>query len=700
MSTTTPAQQIEHAIRLIESVAGDARGQGFGTRELGNADLVHMVQLAENAGRLIAAMQVEIAHEVSVRTTRKVPADVSESLAHSYGFGSAVDMLKDLTCESGAALTRRIKLGSVCRTEISLLGEELPGRFASVGAAFFTGSMNAATAELITRELCKVSSNVDFETREAAERTLVAYATGGAHEDVGDADRIDRSSQADGAGNPGSPGQGAGFPMHVDDLKRVSARVVTLLDQDGAMPRDEQLGRRHLRFGAERDGLVPLYGSLTADVAAGLARMLDAILNPRAGRAGSMQDGHTVMGETANGQPIGVSPVGGQPRNEHSFNDQPGDVQSRVRFVAADDFDSENVRDDRTPDQRRHDAFASICAIARKHEDMPKLGGEAVSLTIQCTEESLLKRGGTAWLTDHFGQLAPTDSAAARHAACAGSVLRVTQDGRGRIIELDSTARIFNAHQRKAIMLRDGGCIIPGCSQSAMWCEIHHVQEWRDEGKTHTDNGVMLCWYHHRHIETHGWQVRMVDGVPHVQAPLWRDPAGTWRATRSVHKPPKLVGRTETRSQNPDERTSACSVRTTRILYAPRPRLFGLNPAILHGNRGGTVMRANVFGEEARTLIGHWNFNKPHADHRVARVERLDFAHKLTLGRTRHLKRERHERLVVVNLVSDITKLDRRLSGRHTTGCKKRDPTRDEDACRGHPNDLVALAVARATIAV
>jgi hypothetical protein len=53
-------------------------------------------------------------------------------------------------------------------------------------------------------------------------------------------------------------------------------------------------------------------------------------------------------------------------------------------------------------------------------------------------------------------------------------------------------------------------------------------------GPTETDNGVLLCWFHHRTIGTSGWAIRMKAGAPEVQAPPWLDHSGRWRpATKS-----------------------------------------------------------------------------------------------------------------------------------------------------------------------
>ena len=80
----------------------------------------------------------------------------------------------------------------------------------------------------------------------------------------------------------------------------------------------------------------------------------------------------------------------------------------------------------------------------------------------------------------------PLGMAAALHDGCAGVIQRVTLGDDGRILRLGTEERVFNRHQRRAIALRDGGCIIPGCGVPAGWCEIHHVLEHVNGGPTHT----------------------------------------------------------------------------------------------------------------------------------------------------------------------------------------------------------------------
>lgn len=536
MSFSSPTTLVQDAIGALESAVAGARGQGFGSRELDGAELIRLVELAEHAGRYIDALRTEVAHEVDARTLRKAPDNSQDSLAHSLGYSSSYDLLQRVTLASPATVAGRIRMGKACRTQVSLLGEELPGIFAHVGEALFQGELALDAAEVIARSLGSLPAQVPYDHVDLAERNLVSHATGTA---------LVPGVWEDSEGNPSAGAPGMPVPTkHVRDLAR---GWVAVLDQDGTVPKEEVLNRRFVRLGEARHGLIPIHGALLPETAAALNRMLDAINNPRA--ADNTGDGSRV---------------------------------SRVRFVHEDEVSSDAPKDSRTADQKRHDAFATIVQVAMKHDDMPTMNGEALTLTIQVTEEDLRRTRGTAWIPDASGTLTPVDSGAARHASCAGTMLRVTQNEHGRITSLGTAARVFNAHQRRAIMLRDGGCIIPGCGQPASWCEVHHVTEWRNEGKTHTDNGVLLCWFHHRHLDTHGWNIRMRNGTPEVKAPPWLDPDQEWRVAGSItHQPPQLPAgyyrslnsrkpaEPNDRTERPTE-TSACEVRDTSCIPAPR----------------------------------------------------------------------------------------------------------------------------------
>ena len=116
-------------------------------------------------------------------------------------------------------------------------------------------------------------------------------------------------------------------------------------------------------------------------------------------------------------------------------------------------------------------------------------------------------------------------------------------DQHGQVVAIGTTGRIFTALQRRAIVLRDRECLIPGCHTPATWCELHHVREWADGGPTHTSNGVALCWHHHRTLDTSGWQIRMSRGVPEIRGPHWWDPYGAWHRPRTRGGDPHRIAR-------------------------------------------------------------------------------------------------------------------------------------------------------------
>ncbi|WP_133544020.1 HNH endonuclease signature motif containing protein [Microbacterium sp. BK668] len=284
-------------------------------------------------------------------------------------------------------------------------------------------------------------------------------------------------------------------PASADDLRALATVWAVYLDPDGVEPREARaMRKRGLALGACREGLVPLRGALLPEVAAQLQRIFDSLLNPKI--------------------------------------DRPAEAAGPT-FRADDDQDEphSSAADTRTRAQRQHDALATTLAIAAASGKMPHLGGAAPTLVISVRAEDLEQNRGVAHVS---GCDEPVSLGVARHIACAGAVQRAKIDASGRIVRLGTPDRVFNHHQRRAISLRDGGCIIPGCHVPAAWCEVHHVRDHALGGPTHTDNGVLLCWFHHRTLDTSGWQIRMTAGVPEVRGPYWWDAHMRWRpATKS-----------------------------------------------------------------------------------------------------------------------------------------------------------------------
>ena len=106
------------------------------------------------------------------------------------------------------------------------------------------------------------------------------------------------------------------------------------------------------------------------------------------------------------------------------------------------------------------------------------------------------------------------------------------------------TSRTATPAQRRALAVRDKGCIIPGCPVPAQTCQAHHLTDWADEGPTDLSNLALVCWAHHRQVDLHLWQITPQppgdQRAPARTGPSWpanhgapftitRTPRHTWR---------------------------------------------------------------------------------------------------------------------------------------------------------------------------
>jgi hypothetical protein len=57
--------------------------------------------------------------------------------------------------------------------------------------------------------------------------------------------------------------------------------------------------------------------------------------------------------------------------------------------------------------------------------------------------------------------------------------------------------------QRRALAIRDGGCVEPGCTAPPEWCDAHHKWHWAHGGPTDLANLELRCRRHHITAHTH-----------------------------------------------------------------------------------------------------------------------------------------------------------------------------------------------------
>jgi hypothetical protein len=140
---------------------------------------------------------------------------------------------------------------------------------------------------------------------------------------------------------------------------------------------------------------------------------------------------------------------------------------------------------------------------------------------------------GTGLARTGHGALVPV-SEALRWSGGDAEILAVAINSMGAITHYGNAHRIFTRNQRLVMGARDGGCTFPGCPEPPGRCQADHIQRYEHGGPTSVDNGQMLCRYHHRLAEQHGWQPTMINGIPHWIPPTWIDP-GPRPVRNTVH---------------------------------------------------------------------------------------------------------------------------------------------------------------------
>lgn len=412
-----------------------------------------------------------------------------EGLAQSYGCRSAVELIQRLTGESSRTVSNRLKVGRRVARRQSLLGEKLPPLQEHVAVGLETGVLSFESAVHVCALMEKNDLVADPADLDAAERYLVQAATGVNF--GGDDKHL--------------------VPLHSDDIRYLCVRWDHALDPDGSQPSEEERqSRRSVNLGPVRDGLARLTGYLTSEVAAAFAAVSDSLNNPRAQ------------------SPSNNNAFGGDTSNIEGGTDGNGAVLGPEAFgVDVSSSEESDPTDSRSRAQKDHDALATALNVALASRELPVLQGANATIVVEVKEEDLVDPMSentdslVGWLVDHQGSQTPVRRSSLNHLFCGAQVQSVVRNSLGKITALGTPTRIFGANQRRAIALRDGGCVIPGCTVPPAWCEIHHVVPYADGGPTHTDNGVTLCRFHHRTIDSSGWEIQMRDGVPYVRAPEW-----------------------------------------------------------------------------------------------------------------------------------------------------------------------------------
>ena len=96
---------------------------------------------------------------------------------------------------------------------------------------------------------------------------------------------------------------------------------------------------------------------------------------------------------------------------------------------------------------------------------------------------------------DHVGRLS---AATIERFACDAAITRVLTKGRCEPLDVGRTTRVISPALWKALVVRDRGCVEPGCDRPPGWSEVHHKIPWSQGGATNLENTELRCWQHHR----------------------------------------------------------------------------------------------------------------------------------------------------------------------------------------------------------
>jgi hypothetical protein len=231
----------------------------------------------------------------------------------------------------------------------------------------------------------------------------------------------------------------------------------------------------------------------------------------------------------ADARRLSVSPVGEGTALDGWLGGEGGEG---VRQALATEMARLRGKDDpRRPEQLRADALASICAQYLQQTGLPRRRGLLYGVNVTVSWETLTGRANDPGWLEHGGTV-PAETA--RRLACDADVARILTGPRCEPLDVGRRCRTVTPAIWKALVVRDGGCVSPGCDAPLAWLHAHHLIHWADGGPTSLDNMVLVCGTHHHDqhegghtlasdIATRRWVVHTPDGHRIVAGPTARD---------------------------------------------------------------------------------------------------------------------------------------------------------------------------------
>ncbi|MCI1748683.1 MAG: HNH endonuclease [Acidipropionibacterium sp.] len=168
-------------------------------------------------------------------------------------------------------------------------------------------------------------------------------------------------------------------------------------------------------------------------------------------------------------------------------------------------------REARSTAQRMADALVDMVGLLASVDKVPAAGGQTprlvVTLNYRDLHDALEGKIAAGVVHGATGEI-PVDAGSLRRMCCEAGILPVVLGGESQVMDMGQERRLVTGAIRRALKVRDGGCIFPGCTVPADLCQAHHIIPWWHEGETSLSNLTLLCRHHHALVEPDRYRSR------------------------------------------------------------------------------------------------------------------------------------------------------------------------------------------------
>lgn len=466
------AEQIRQDLLVLRAALAQVKSRSW--VQVGEAELVELVQLTEEVGRELFAVQIAQTDQLERRGT-----------ARAFGCTSTAVLLRQVCRVSVGEARSRVVVAAAVSPVAHSSGPDTDPPRPLLAAALAGGLVGAESAGLTARFLNTLPSGLDAEMVVLGERTMVEQAA---------------------LGDPTS-------------LRKVAQELAIRLDPDGTLPKDTRLGMT-VEFGVRNHaGYTPVRAMLDDVTVERVRQAIEALSAPAAA-----VEGVSDQRSAANRRACALGEIAQIFMNTGTAPTHAGQHPNVTVYMSLDDLTGRiapcgNCGHDpaRVPAAVGVPESAGPCGGSGSGDKVGPHGPAGLH-----SRAGLLDRLGRHPPSTTFG--GPISLADARRIACDARITPVVLGGKGEILDVGRSRYSFPAGIRKGLEARDRGCAFPGCDRPPGWTEAHHVHPFSTGGDTKLSSAVLVCDHHHHLLHHSDWQVRIAgDGIPEFLPPRWMD---------------------------------------------------------------------------------------------------------------------------------------------------------------------------------